>query len=167
MSIAGWATTRRFEEPIPWNFTTHTLQIRSDDKTDKPHLQWIYVFFVRDPETEPPYSGGFRIKLGSNPPVYRISGCHDFKEFSEPLPNTKVKVWTVDWDAENFRFTIFCNGKKVVDTVFSDSTCRYDWKKNYSKEFKYITFPDFDTESDFFRHGDSKLPVSYLKLYLG
>ncbi|KAL5259859.1 hypothetical protein ACHWQZ_G010095 [Mnemiopsis leidyi] len=152
---ADWAVTRRFEEPIPWNFATHTLQIRSDDKTEYPHLQWIYVFFMKDPETEPPYSGGFRIKLGSNPPEYSISNCHGSKRFSTSLPHTRVKVWTVDWDADNLRLTIFCNGQKVVDTVLSDRTCRYnDWKEGYPGGFKYITFPDFDTESDFYRHGD-------------
>ena len=118
---------------------------------------------MKDPDTEPPYSGGFDIRLGSDPPQYSISNCHDLKNFSEPLPDSRVKVWTVGWDAENSRFTIFCNGKKMVDTVLSDSTCRYsEWRKGYSGEFKYIAFFDFDTESDFYRRGDSKLLVSYL-----
>ena len=155
---SDWSVTRR-KEPIPLNFAKHTLQIKSDDVGDFSFAKAIYVLFNHDLDHALYNSGGIKIDLKSDPPQYQIRYCSDDIAFREKLPEAKTKIWTVDWNAQNFKLTVDCNGERIIDVVLSDKTCsKGQWREQYSEEFRFITFDsvDNDSMSDYYRYGDSK-----------
>ncbi|KAL5267275.1 hypothetical protein ACHWQZ_G004344 [Mnemiopsis leidyi] len=149
-----WSETRRHmvhDELVPMDFTTNTLQIRTDNHSEKPWLKWIFVQFFESPDVS---FGGFRIDLASNPPSWEIMNCNSAQRFSESLPASSSRIWTVGWDADNYRFTVFADGVKVVEHTLSDQGCRYSSWRDYSKTVKYVAFFIMDFESDYYRPGD-------------
>ena len=149
------------------------MQIRHDP-TDKPtKINWIEIFFVNDPDIKYPNPGhshsmGIKIVLEDEEweSMYKITGCHQLKYFYERLPVSETRIWTIDWDADNFRMTVFCNGQKVIDVTLSDDTCGrrnygLHWRERYSRPVKYIAFAEYDVESDYFRLGDSKYYANF------
>lgn len=102
--LAEWSETRRHmvhDELVPMDFTTNTLQIRTDNHSEKPWLKWIFVQFFESPDVS---FGGFRIDLASNPPSWEVMNCNSAQRFSESLPASSSRIWTVGWDADNYRY---------------------------------------------------------------
>ena len=119
--FSEWSKTRRHmvhDELVPMDFTTNTLQIRTDNyNPDNAWNKWIFVQFF---ETEESSFGGFRIDLGSNPPSWEVFNCNSAQRFSDSLPASSSRIWTVGWDADNYRFSKSCGSFDIL--VFPSNT---------------------------------------------
>jgi hypothetical protein len=163
--LSEWLIKRR-KEKIPWNFRINSLQIRSDDnyKNNRPppddNNRGIAVNFY-DHESNRADIPGVRIWLDKAGPKFFIPKCPaSVLGLLNPLPASDVKVWTVDWNVRKFRMRVFCNGLKMVDFTLPDNLCgiHYNQKMSFPKAkiISYIELGALDSESHYFRRGDSK-----------
>ena len=91
---------------MPFDSSIQTLQLRTGKKVDE---ETITIYFISETGI-----GGFEFNPGTedSPPKYKFTHCHhDAIKLLEPLPGSKVKVWTLKWDPDQVKFTLFCNGK--------------------------------------------------------
>ena len=117
-------------------------------------------------------AGGIVIEFGVSPAKYRIVHCSaqgSWTPFNQVLPTSVGKVWrfTKAKSVQGNGFMIHCNGMKLLDIVFSASTCSSnDWNTRWNRVVtKMILSSRYDRASDFYRPYQRYRPGNWYYLY--
>ena len=94
-------------------------------------------------------------------PTYFLVDCKnagDQMPLLTDLPSAAEKIWRIMVTRNSeIRLLVYCNDKKVVDALISESTCEDAKFVNWSKEVRRIKFQEYDTASYLY---SSFLPIS-------
>ena len=138
-------------ELINYDLENSPLQIKTNSmlgSDEKVHL------YFRTAKQE--LRGGVRIYFTS-PPQYELTWCTFETDFDTELPDETDKVWTITLSKPSgeIHVVITCNNVKVLNVVFSDTTCtRPDWSKDWDGDVEKIIFSSCcDTATDYYRLG--------------
>ena len=127
------------------------LHIKTDSEAGSDEA--VVVLFFNHQEKD---AGGFRLFF-TTPPQYRFEYCTISRiDLPTDLPTEADKIWTmiVQRESDTTRMVVNCNGKEILNVVFSGTVCDDGtWSNKWTRKAEKIKFigSRTDTASDFFR----------------
>jgi len=145
----GWVAVQR-TATLYFNMEQYSLEIKTDSTLGSKDMVRVF-FYTSQLDVR---SGGLFFDFSSSP-QYAFFDCSSSRiNLPTDLPTATDKVWRVTLTrTSGIRLVVHCNEVEVVNTLMSDSTCRYSpWSTRWSsREVAKIRFESSDTASDYYQ----------------